>query len=91
MRVLRYEHVTSAYYSFGIKEEAPEQKLMMIGFPNVFPRMEQKTYGVWQLSYTKKTPPALLIQASEAMCSMMEGFTYEAGKPLSDACHQAQH
>jgi hypothetical protein len=75
---LRYEHVTSAYYSFGIKEEAPS-KTYDDWFPNVSLGWNKDLWS-WQLSYTKKTRrPSYSSLRSNVQYDGR--FTYEAGNP----------
>jgi hypothetical protein len=75
---LRYEHVKSAYYSFGVKEEAPS-KTYDDWFPNVSFGWNKDLWNL-QLSYTKKT--ARPSYSSLRSNVQYDGrFTYEAGNP----------
>ena len=50
---LRYEHVTTDYYSFGKREQEPSRR-----YGNLFPNLSlswNKDLWSWQLSYTMKT------------------------------------
>ena len=50
---LRYEHVTTDYYSFGKREQEPSRR-----YGNIFPNLSlswDKNLWSWQLSYTMKT------------------------------------
>jgi len=75
---LRYEHVSSDYWSFGVKEEEPS-KTYDDWFPNISVGWNKGLLGL-QLSYTKKTErPSYTSLRSNVQYDGR--FLYEAGNP----------
>lgn len=75
---LRYEHVSSDYHSFGVKEEEPSRRYGNF-FPNISASWNKGQWGI-QFNYTEKTKRPYYYQLRNFI-QYDNRYMYEGGNP----------